>query len=275
MELKIHVPEKPLDDYIDHIIYYTGYNPAHHIEKLLPDGKINLIIALDEIDRFTFDPQSLNKKNKCVNTWIAGMQKEYICFSAAQHSRMLVVQFKPSGAYPFFQLPLTELTDLVVDADLILGKELLFLREKILDQHHSKQIFPIVIEWLSNRIAPANHHKAIIDFAVSNIHFDPSQNCLKKIAQKTGYSQKQFIHIFKKFVGLTPKQYQKITRFNRALSEIENQQQLDWTKISYDCGYYDQAHFINEFQNFSGFSPSRYLTERGEFLNYIPIFSEK
>ena len=275
MNLEIDIPSKPLDEYIDCIIYYSDYNPAHHIEKLLPDGKINLIIALDEIDRYTFEPESLTEKTKCTSAWISGMQKEYICFSAAQHSRMLVVQFKPNGAYPFFHLPLTELTDLVVDADLILGKDFLFLREKLLAQNNCQNIFPIITTWLTKRLLALDHHKAIIEFAILNINTIPTQNQLKKIAEKTGYSQKQFIHIFKKFVGLTPKQYQKITRFNLALSEIEYQKKLDWTKISYDCGYYDQAHFINEFQNFSGFSPSRYLTKRGEFLNYIPIFSEK
>jgi AraC-like DNA-binding protein len=38
-----------------------------------------------------------------------------------------------------------------------------------------------------------------------------------------------------------------------------------------DCGYYDQAHFINEFRKFSSFNPSAYLEAKGEFMNYIPV----
>ena len=52
---------------------------------------------------------------------------------------------------------------------------------------------------------------------------------------------------------------------------IETQREIEWSAIAYDCGYYDQAHFIKEFQNFSGLSPTAYVAQRGEYVNFIPI----
>ena len=114
--------------------------------------------------------------------------------------------------------------------------------------------------------------QAVVNYATLNIQQNPTLNSIFTISQHSGYSNKHFIQIFKKHVGLTPKSYQRIVRFNKVLQEIEKYKKIDWLKISLDCGYYDQAHFINEFKTFSGINPSEYLQQRGEYLNYIPIF---
>jgi AraC-like DNA-binding protein len=91
------------------------------------------------------------------------------------------------------------------------------------------------------------------------------------IQEKTGFSNKHFIHLFEKYVGASPKTYLRIMKFQRVLRAVEEARQIQWTDIAYSCGYYDQAHFIKEFKRFSGFNPGAYLSERGEFLNYLPV----
>ena len=79
------------------------------------------------------------------------------------------------------------------------------------------------------------------------------------------------IKLFKDNVGLTPKGFLKIIRFQKAIQEIGNTKKVDWTKVAFESGYYDQAHFINDFKIFSGFTPNQYLQKQYDHLNYIPI----
>ncbi len=275
MILKTHIPSEPLNKYVESFTYSKGYNPEHSIEKLLPDASVNIVIELDEIPRYTFENDTLAAKHKYINAWVSGMQTSFISISAEKHSCMFVIKFRAGGSFPFFHIPLTELNDLVIDAELIFGNEILILREKLVSAHTQEAMFPLVENWLIKRARQSTLPEAVVDFAVTNIITRPTLNDVKSISQKTGYSQKQFIHIFKKHVGITPKKYQRIVRFNKALQEIEKFNKIDWSSISYDCGYFDQAHFINEFKYFSGINPTDYLIEKGEFLNYIPIFDKR
>jgi len=77
--------------------------------------------------------------------------------------------------------------------------------------------------------------------------------------------------MFKSNVGLTPKAFSKITRFQKTIREIEASKKISWSGIAFDTGYYDQAHFINDFKNFSGFTPRQYLLLKNDQLNYVPI----
>jgi AraC-like DNA-binding protein len=111
----------------------------------------------------------------------------------------------------------------------------------------------------------------LVDYAVSALKQAPHVWTIEKLSQKTGVTGKHLISLFKKYVGLSPKQFAKITRFQKVIQLIEKQQTIEWTSLAYECGYYDQAHFIHEFRAFSGINPSAYLVQRGEYINYLPV----
>ena len=77
--------------------------------------------------------------------------------------------------------------------------------------------------------------------------------------------------MFRRQVGVTPKSYLKIMRFQKAIRTIDTATETDWGRISQDCGFYDQAHFINDFKQFSGFTPAKYAEIQLNYQNYIPV----
>jgi AraC-like DNA-binding protein len=72
-------------------------------------------------------------------------------------------------------------------------------------------------------------------------------------------------------VGVSPKQYLKIMRFQKAILAIEKNASIQWSRIALESGFYDQAHFIHDFKLFSGFTPNEYIKRKSSTLNYIPI----
>jgi AraC-like DNA-binding protein len=78
--------------------------------------------------------------------------------------------------------------------------------------------------------------------------------------------------MFKNQVGATPKQYLRIMRFQKAIQEMgTNASSFDWSGLALQSGFYDQAHFINDFRDFSGFTPGEYIKRKADSLNYIPV----
>ncbi len=84
-------------------------------------------------------------------------------------------------------------------------------------------------------------------------------------------SPKRFIQVFSEEVGLTPKLFCRVRRFQEVLRLIEKGQHIEWAEIALTCGYFDQAHCIHDFRAFSGLNPTTYLTHRGEHRNHVPL----
>ncbi len=271
MILQLHQPGFPLNKYVELFTYYEARSEQHSIERLVPDGSVNLIIDLTEIPKYIFNNTTFQQQQKCEKAWVSGMHARFISISAAKESCMFVVRFKPGGSYPFFKIPLSEINDTVIDAQWLFGNNIHLLREQLGNAMSISDKFKAAENWLTS-IANYNHSgEAIVSFAVSAITHSPTLPSLSDIAIKSGYSQKHFIHIFKTHLGLTPKTYQRIVRFNKVLEEIQKTNAIHWTKLCLDLGYYDQAHFIKEFQQFSGFNPNDFLKERGEYIHYVPV----
>lgn len=266
----VHFPSGNLYPYIDSIVY-SEYDPEHSVERLIPDGTVNLIMELGDEPQHTFNNQDLSVKETFKGGWISGIQQEYITISAKNTKGMVVVRFKPAGSYSVLHLPVDEIRNHVIDAELILGREISRLREKIQQQVSVNQKILTIERWLRDRINDQTVPEAVIHYAVSQAQMNPSMITIKQIIDRCGYSHRHLIQLFKKHVGIAPKPYHRILRFNKVLEKINANVPLDWANLSAQCGYYDQAHFIKEFKQFSGFSPGSFLQERGEFINYVPL----
>jgi hypothetical protein len=84
-------------------------------------------------------------------------------------------------------------------------------------------------------------------------------------------SARRFIEVFTDEVGLTPKLFCRVQRFQETVRRIGMGRRVDWAGMALDCGYFDQAHFIHDFRAFSGLSPSAYAAQRTGHLNHVPI----
>ena len=182
---------------------------------------------------------------------------------------MFVIHFRKGMAYPFFPLPMSEMSDRVVDADLLWGNAFALLREQLCGIKQIDLKFHAVESFLLKHFHGKFMLNPAVDYALAEILRRPDQINLRHISNKIGYSPKHFIDIFRQQVGITPKSYLKIIRFQKAISEIEERKKANWTNISQDCGFYDQAHFIKEFKAFSGFTPKEFYEKENVFFPEI------
>ncbi len=267
-----HVPAPPLNNFIESFIYFKGYQPEHTIERKVPDGLINLIFELDGIERTVYENETRAVRDKFTSVWISGMHSKYITFSAHPDSEMFVISFKPGGGYPFLHSPVNNLTDKIIDAGDIFGTPIIDFRERLLAAADFKTKFQLaenrLIERANFSLAPETVIREAVDCIINN-----SNANLAELVKQSRYSRKQFIHLFKKHVGIPPKLFQRIMRFNEILQKVENKAFISWAQISAECGYFDQAHFIRDFKAFSGYNPGEFLKAHlaSERINFFPL----
>jgi len=244
------------------------------MDRFLPDGNTEIIISLADNKQSIYDNETLTELQTCRHAWVSGVRTQPITIPSGKGSRMLIVAFRKGKAHPFYDPPMSELADRVVDADLIFGRKISDLRERLLNTNSIHQMFLLIEKFLLQQAGvalDANTPSKCVEFAVSNIMRQPNILGFQQLSSQIGYSQKHFIDLFKKQVGVSPKQYLKIMRFQKAILEIEANKSIHWSRVALESGFYDQAHFIGDFKDFSGFTPNEYVKRKTETLNYIPV----
>lgn len=272
MKFETHTLQKPLKEHIESIFHYKGFQPDHSIERVVPTGHIFILFELDGILRNTFDNKALEPNGTFTKAWVSGMHKEFLSISAHQDSEMLVIQFKPAGALPFFRLPIHQLNNKVIAAQEIFDEEILQLRKQILKQPTAREKFDLVESWLLKIMDLSKKPPQEIVTILDKFHKNSFQEH-QKIVQSYSKTQKQLISQFKKYVGLTPKVIHRIFRFNEVLRNIHSNKKLDWSQIAYQFEYADQSHFIREFNEFSGFNPTQFINAdfHKDEPNFFPL----
>lgn len=271
MIYRTHLPTFPLCQFVESFVYFKGYNPEHSVDRFLPDGYTYVVFDLTDYPKYIYDNQTLKEIQSCRNVWFSGIREKFITIPSGRNSEMFIINFKIGRAYPFVEMPMNELTDCVVSGELVMTEEVLNLREKLLEIPAIEQKFIFAEQFLLNIFFKKPAANPFVDFSVDLILNNPHQLSIQHLSDKVGYSQKHLIKIFKEHVGLTPKSFLKIMRFQKALREIETNRTANWTQIAYESGYYDQAHFIHDFKDFSGFTPAQFLKQQIEYSNYIAV----
>ena len=270
MIYRLHIPAPPLSQFIDFFFYYEGYQAAHTMEKLLPDGSVDLLIDLTDTPKKLYKNEEGTSYESFSKSWISGMKTDYILIDASV-SNMIGVHFKPGGCYPFVHFPMAELNNQTIHLDEIWGSDVNSLRETILHEPVIEKRFAVLEQYFLAKGKGKMEGHALVSYSVGQLIRSPQQWTIRHLSDKTGVTPKHLITLFKKYVGLSPKMFSRINKFQKVIGLIEAQKKIDWSMLAYECGYFDQAHFIKEFRDFSGINPAAYLDKRGPFLNYLPV----
>lgn len=271
MIFQAHIPTFPLDRFIDLFVYFERAEHAHTVDRFLPNGDTEILIDFNDAPQYIYDNDTLKEIQACNSMWTSGLRTEPITIPSGNGAAMMVITFKKGMAAPFFPFPMQEITDSVVDADLVWGAEFTSLRERLLGTDDISERFRMVEAFLVYRFRSRLEMNPCIAFAVGEMSARPDAWSIARINQKIGYSQKHFTDLFRKNVGVTPKAYLKLMRFQKAVRTIDAAGDIDWGTIADDCGFYDQAHFINDFKHFSGFTPEQYVKISTNYQNYLPV----
>ena len=262
------VPNPPLDAFVASIWFCQGSPRPHTLERVLPFGAAQLIVNLKEDQTRVYRPESGFRCETSSGTILAGIQSRYSVIDTAEQECVLGVSFKPDGTTPFFRVPAHEARDADMPLELLWGRcRATDLREQLLEAPTPHAKIGVMERTLAAMCRLPGPDR-VVTFAVDAFTRDCDVR-IAAVADKTGLSPKRFIERFKTAVGLSPKRYCRVLRFQKVLARANGDARVDWTRVAMDCGYFDQAHFIHDFRAFAGLTPTGYQAARTEFQNHV------
>ncbi len=271
MIFRTYVPASPLSHFVSKIWLYEGYAPAHTKERILPDGSMQLIINLREDLTRVYDRHNTDECQSLRGSVISGAHSEFVVIDTAEQASVIGVYFRPGGAFPFLRLPANELRNMHVSLDALWGTAGNDLRDQLLEASTPEAKFRILEKTLLAQAAGSLMRHPALDYALQEFQNMPKLRTISGVTDRIGLSKRRFIQVFDERVGLTPKLFCRVRRFQRALRLIARGGRIEWADLAVDCGYSDQAHFIHDFTNFSGLNPSVFLSYRTEHLNHVRL----
>ena len=173
--------------------------------------------------------------------------------------KSFVIMFQPDGLQQLFGLAMPAMTDQSYEARSVLGCSISGVRQILGDVESFEERVRVVNEWLLRQSPRAPTNNGISDAAHRIICTGGSMN-MSALAQRAGFSTRQFARKFIQQVGMRPKLFARIARFEAAL---ENRARFakSWTHIAHEFGYYDQMHMVHDFEEFTGGTPSEVLSQ--------------
>jgi AraC-like DNA-binding protein len=265
------IPGPPLSHFVELLWLYDGYAQPHAKERILPSGVMQLVINMAGDSLRVYDRDDTDRSHTHRGAALMGAQSEYIVIDTAQQASIMGVHFRPGGAFPFFREPAGELLDSMVSLDLLWARAATDLRDRILEARNHETRLRILERILMEQLAkPLERHGAVA-FALREFAAAPYLRTVADVTGQIGLSSRRFIDVFRDEVGLTPKVYCRIQRFQRALRHAQERRTVEWAAVALDCGYFDQAHFNHDFRAFSGINPSAYLERHTPHLNHVPL----
>ena len=279
-EFALHRPRPPLDRQVELLTFYAGYAPQHHREKLIPDGAIQIIVDLTDRPKRLYAGEMSPLGVAFSRSWISGMQQRWIVIEAQAAASMLIIRFRPGGVRAFMPHDAVAFTNSVHALEAVINGRAGSLRDRILEAPTIAGKFAAAETWLIEQAGGEPPFNRVADLA--DRLGQPGKR-VRDLAEEIGLGERQLRNVFDRWIGVSPKSYARIARFQRVLGALattgvedpamagEPLASPDWAGLAAGTGYSDQSHLHHDFVAFAGTTPGAYASAYRGLSNYLPI----
>ena len=251
---------KPLKNLIKYFWVLESDRPIILNHTILPMHNIDILINL--LSPMTFE------KNGVVfeppgNIYFSGITGDHALMRQKGVGLTIGISFFPAGLYPFFSIPVGEFRGETIGLESLVNRAALELEEKLREAvSMTGEIRLLEIYFLNllkqKTMLPSDTCQILNLFHSANLE-------VRDFCREYGVHSRKLERLFQKYVGASPKQFLRLNRFMSILNRLTSGPDVNLTTLAYDFGYYDQGHFIKDFNIFTGSSPSKFIREKRSF----------
>ena len=250
--------------------YWTLEVPAGNEaqrQRIIPDGCIEMAFILgDNIKRYTSGDEFVLQPRAMV----LGQTLEPFYIEPTGYVNTFAIRFYPYGFANFVTTPIGNLANRETPLEsLFESKAALEIHQKIISARNTSQRIQIIevflLERMQSKAVRDNIVKETVDVLLATNGSAPINTILKNDLAK----RRQLERKFSKQIGISPKQLGKVVRLQAALKMLYSGNVDTLTKIAYESEYYDQAHFIKDFKEFTGTGPKEFLGHENHLLSSL------
>jgi AraC-like DNA-binding protein len=234
---------------------YRKHEGCSEPEPVLPDGSPEIVLNLaDKFIRIDSEREEIQPA-----TIVAGQMTRRILIRPSGHVSLFGVRFTPAGASQFFKFPLYEITDQIVELSAAVGTSGRELEEKIGEACSFGERVATFEELLLDRLAERGDLDNVAWAASELIIRERGRLSVASVTKKVRVSDRQLGRRFQVSIGVSPKTFSKIIRFQSAVRAFQDGTSPNLLDAALAFGYYDQSHLIRDFKAFSGTTPLAYF----------------
>ena len=252
MKDRVFFPSDILKPYIKN--YWTCRHPADVLEVMYPSGSVEFCIDISDCNTVRHrGDQSMKVPNlEVLGHWtiptVAAINKGNTC---------LITRFYPYASTLFFPNPASDFTNESIDLRDIFDRESEDFYQRLMEQPTLEQKVAVLEAFLIqrlNRNKKSSQKLKLVESLCNHVYSEGKSFDIQKLSAHYGFSERYIQKLFIDWVGITPQRFFAVQRFNKSLELIRSSSE-PLTYIAFECGYYDQAHFIKEFKSYTGLTP--------------------
>ncbi|MGB6194109.1 MAG: helix-turn-helix domain-containing protein [Terracidiphilus sp.] len=268
-----HTPAPPLAGFVRSLWYAQAPAVAHRRERVLPTGRVQIILSLAR--DFLLDcPEGLAAL-RMPAALVVGARSIYEIIDTTDMADLIGIVFHPGGFAPFAADAVDLFTNHSIALDSLWGNSAATLRDRLREAPTPRARLCCLEGFLASRLAARVVRRTALQpqvaFALERFNRAPSIATVHDTSRSIGWSERRFSQVFRESVGLTPKTWCRVQRFQRAVNQLHAGISIPWAELALDCGYYDQSHFANDFRAFSGIDATTYSARRTLWANHVAV----
>ena len=277
--MRTYVPKAPLSEFVEQFWYWKHRSPRC-LERILPWGTFEFVIRLGNDRTEIIHPGKLGQTEVFSGALLTGPQTRSFVLDKSQQDELIGIHFRPGGAFPFFGMPANEFLDRHVSLESVCRADAEELRERLELAPLLPSKFQILESWLVARLNGVRARHQAVRYSLERLtqaerltqtSSQESIVRMKDLADEVNLSTRRLSELFSREVGLAPKVFARLQRFQHALRCLEANKSPDFSEVALKCGYFDQSHFNHEFLEFSSLTPTLYLEKTTGHLGHVRV----
>lgn len=265
MKSKVYLPVISLRPFISkyQIVEYHGKGSIH--QCTFPKAATGIIFLLHGADSNVF------LGNKLINwySFFSGYLLKGITAEVNGNCKAIIIILTPLGAHHLFKISQGDYLNKFIQLEDIIGPTADSITDQILSLKDSDKIITCLDNLFIRFISNKSYEADLLEKVLNEIDIKNGNIAINELNWIINVSKRTMELKFQNILGITPKQYVWIVRLNRAYKMLLHTPDIDYQKIVYSLGYFDQSHFINDIKKYSDMTPMKLKEEANEMLKYF------
>ncbi len=241
-------------------------------ERNLPTGLMHLAVRLAAEPVRLFDDADDHAGHALGFAVVCGARDTAYIRDRTEFARTVGVQLRPGAAEALFGATAAELAGRHTPLEDLWGRSAARLHAQLLEARSLEGRLNILESLLIERLTCA---RALHPAVAQALNAFATGADIGKVAKSSGYSHRRFLTLFQREVGLTPKRYCRVRRFQRATRRLAAAPTMSLASLAVEAGYSDQPHFTREFRQIAGITPTEYRAAGPISTNHVPIAARR